>query len=430
MTRRKSDPPSKAPARPRKPPPTAATRTALAKADPERRWKGNPVLEPFLRPLAELLADPANARRHPETNIAGIMASFARYGQQVPIVSDAAGVIRKGNGSLVALQRLGWTHIAVIPSDLAGSDLAGFGIADNATGLSSEWDDAVLAAQLASLQDEGFPMEATGFGAEELAAILAGVDSTDAGDGSAGTEEDGGGQIDRAAELQAHWGTERGQLWTIPSKATPGREHRLLIGDNSDAGDVQRLLAGGIIDAVISDPPYGIAYDTDTRRFRGGKKYRPIANDDRAFDPSPYLDYPAVVLWGANCYSQRLPMGTWLVWDKRFASGTSGGLLSDAEVAWMKTGHGVYIHAITSQGFVRPEPVQHPTQKPVALMAWCFEKCKAGPTIFDPYAGSGTTLVASEQTGRVCYGLEIDPGYAAVILQRLKDLGLAPTLES
>lgn len=176
------------------------------------------------------------------------------------------------------------------------------------------------------------------------------------------------------------------------------------------------------MDSVITDPPYGIAHDLDYTRFTGGladtrnKTPGTLAGDQRPFDPGPWLAYDHIVLWGANCYSNRLPLGTWLVWDKRFKNGTA--FLSDAEVAWMKGGHGVYIHSLTSQGFVRPEPVEHPTQKPVALMAWCFEKAKAGPTVLDPFLGSGTTLVAAEQTGRHCLGMEIEPRYVDVALHR------------
>lgn len=179
------------------------------------------------------------------------------------------------------------------------------------------------------------------------------------------------------------------------------------------------------VDAVVTDPPYGIDFDTDYTRFTSGfgtprNTHKPIQGDSRPFDPSPFLSYKRVVMWGGNCFSERLPLGTWLVWDKRFDNGTA--FLADAEVAWMKGGHGVYIKAQTWQGCVRSEPVQHPTQKPVALMEWCIEKCKTPPggMVLDPYAGSGTTLVAAKLTGRRAIGIEIEERYCAIAAERLR----------
>jgi site-specific DNA-methyltransferase (adenine-specific) len=221
-------------------------------------------------------------------------------------------------------------------------------------------------------------------------------------------------QTDRAAELLEKWQVQPGDLWLIG-------EHRLICGDCTDAATVARVMDGERADAVISDPPYGINFDTDYTRFtiQSGKnnKFAPIENDDKPFDPTPYLDYESVVLWGANYYADKLPVGTWLVWDKRFDNGKAW--LSDAELAWMKGGTGVYIFSLTSQGFVRPEKVQHPTQKAVDLMVWCIEKSKAGELIYDPYAGSGTTLVACENLRRKCRAIEISPAYVAVALERL-----------
>jgi site-specific DNA-methyltransferase (adenine-specific) len=223
--------------------------------------------------------------------------------------------------------------------------------------------------------------------------------------------------------LREKWQTERGQVWEV------GR-HRLMCGDSSEPSAIQELMGSEEADALISDPPYGISFDTDYTRFTiqsgASTKHEPIVGDDRPFDPSPWLDYPSVVLWGANYFAGAVPHGTWLVWDKRFANGKAW--LSDAELAWMKGGTGVYIFAETSQGFVRPEPVQHPTQKPVSVLRWCIEKSKAGDRILDPFLGSGTTMVAAEQLGRICYGMEIEPKYVAVTLERMSGMGLEPKL--
>ena len=226
--------------------------------------------------------------------------------------------------------------------------------------------------------------------------------------------EDPGAQIDKADELQKAWGTELGQLWQLG-------DHRLVCGDCTDAAVVERLMDGEKAEAVVTDPPYGIGWDTDYTRFTteyGTKlvSYPPVINDDREFDPRPFLEFPKVILWGANWYCKHIPIGTWLVWDKRHANGAA--FLSDAEIAWMKGGKGVYLYAETVQGAHRKEHALHPTQKPVGLMCWCIEKAEITGIVFDPFAGSGTTGIACEQLGRKARMVEISPAYCAVILQR------------
>lgn len=230
-------------------------------------------------------------------------------------------------------------------------------------------------------------------------------------------------------QLQAEWGTERGQIWEIASE-DGSRVHRVMCGDSKEEGTREALFDGAKVTTCVTDPPYGIDFDTNYTRFVGGVSEnrnhgKKIEGDAEPFDPAPYLAFPEVVMWGANCFSDRLPLGSWLIWDKRFENGKAW--LADAEAAWSNNGYGIYIKQVTSQGFVRPEPVSHPTQKPIAIMAWCIERCK-GERIYDPFLGSGTTLIAADQLGRTCYGMEIDPGYVAVILERAKRAGMSPTL--
>lgn len=192
--------------------------------------------------------------------------------------------------------------------------------------------------------------------------------------------------------------------------------------------------------AVISDPPYGMAWDSNTRRFSGasgsgrrrgrGCDARPIIGDEEPFDPTPWLRIaPLQVLWGANHYAQRLPLGTTLVWVKK-AAHLWGTFLSDAEIAWMSGGHGVYCcevpwsppaRAMDADGDVACPVSIHPTQKPVALMEWCIARAKvpAGGAILDPYMGSGTTGVAAVRMGRAFTGIEIDPGYFGTACRRI-----------
>lgn len=181
--------------------------------------------------------------------------------------------------------------------------------------------------------------------------------------------------------------------------------------------------------AIVSDPPYGMKWNADSTRFSGGGRRRgdgvrhaAIVGDAEPFDPSPWLRYPSVILFGSNHYAQRLPVGTTLVWIKK-QQHLFGTFLSDAEVAWMKGGHGVYCHEstrgvsgrITEANGNRP----HPTQKPLSLMTWCLGKVPADRIVVDPFCGSGTTLVAARAMGRRAIGIECEVKYVDLACKRL-----------
>lgn len=190
-------------------------------------------------------------------------------------------------------------------------------------------------------------------------------------------------------------------------------------------GDCLEVLPEVEADALISDPPYGIDFDTDYTRFTSGfgtprNTHKPIEGDNKPFDPLPLLRFKRVVLWGGNHFASALPRGSWLVWDKRFKNGRA--FLADAELAWMKGGYGAYIYAQTWQGCVRSEKVQHPTQKPIGLMEWCIEKAKtpADGTVADPFMGSGTTGVACVRTGRRFIGVEKEARYFDIARARIE----------
>ncbi len=209
-----------------------------------------------------------------------------------------------------------------------------------------------------------------------------------------------------------------------------------------DCLDILRELPEGCVDACVTDPPYGIGHDTDYTRFSGGLHDSRnhgvrLKNDDKPFDPSPLLAFPKCVVFGFNCFSNRMPAGSLLIWNKRRES-QLGTFMSDCEVAWMKGGHGVYMMPHVWNGHDRESErgsAFHPTQKPVAVMSWCMDRAKIlpGDTILDPFMGSGTTGVACVQTGRKFIGIEIDEGYFKIAQKRINDAlgvgGLFPPIK-
>jgi len=255
-------------------------------------------------------------------------------------------------------------------------------------------------------------------------------------------------QIDRAEELREEWGVERGQIWEIPSKTVEGGVHRVMCGDSYSEEDRVKLFAGSEIKLLVTDPPWGIAVVKQGRiggdnLFRGkgqvGAKglvpanwYDPIVGDDKPFDPQPFLDLAnVVVLFGANCYADKLPPSRgWIVWDKVHGLEGTTTSFSDAELAWTNQDKPVRIYRQTWHGLVRQEEHDkrwHPTQKPIGLFRWIIEMyTEKGEAVADLFVGSGSCVLAAEQTGRIGYGMEIEPKYVAVTLQRLADMGLEP----
>ncbi len=207
---------------------------------------------------------------------------------------------------------------------------------------------------------------------------------------------------------------------------------RLILGD---CLEVLPTLGGGM--AVVSDPPYGMDWDTDSTRFSGGHRthrarrqegrddWGDIRNDDVPFDPSAWIGFDECILFGANHFAARLPVGTTLVWIKRLDA-AFGSFLSDAEIAWQKGGYGVYCKRDLSN-YALTASRQHPTQKPLDLMEWCVRRTKA-ETILDPYMGSGTTGVACVRLGRKFIGIEIDESYFNISCRRISDELARPRL--
>lgn len=189
-------------------------------------------------------------------------------------------------------------------------------------------------------------------------------------------------------------------------------------------GDAREVLPGLTFGVIVSDPPYGIAHPCDfAARGRSNlavcNDYPPVFGDDKPFDPAWLLRWPCI-LWGANHYASRLPDSSgWLVWDKLRPDGLDQ---SRGELAWSNFVKGCRVFPFLWNGMIRAsdEALEHPTQKPIALMRWCIgQPWTPEGVIADPYMGSGTTLRAAKDLGRCAIGIEIEERYCEIAAKRL-----------
>jgi DNA modification methylase len=284
----------------------------------------------------------------------------------------------------------------------------------------AEWDEELLMAELEGLAAEGITMDDVGFDLDALEALGASVEP------EGNPEADAEPQIDKAEELRAKWGVEPGQLWELG-------DHRLLCGDSTKKEDVERIMSGEEAGAVVTDPPYGIGIDGQRESICKNPKHNRKAHAFMGWDserPAKLLfdgliDMAApTVIFGGNYFADMLPASRgWIYWSK----GQDGLTMSDGELAWTNTTKPlrcVTVNRAALQGS------QHPTQKPVAVIIFAINyiEPKGGP-IYEPFSGSGTTIIACEQLGRKCRAIEISPAYVAVALQRWADAtGKTPRL--
>lgn len=206
-----------------------------------------------------------------------------------------------------------------------------------------------------------------------------------------------------------------------------------------DCAEVAPHLNG--VGAVVTDPPYGVDYNPKRSQSSAAsgrrKKLDKVVGDNQDFDPSSLLSLSSrFVVWGANYFASKLPdAGGWLVWDKRDGGSLCRGfVLSDCELAWCNVGNTVRMFSHRWCGDMRDSErgkFLHPTQKPVALMAWCLEQVKVteADLVFDPYMGSGPTAVACARLGCRFVGCEIVPEYFDTACRRVEEeLSRAPLI--
>lgn len=205
---------------------------------------------------------------------------------------------------------------------------------------------------------------------------------------------------------------------------------RVFLGDALEVVWCQEICR---VDALVTDPPYGIGFDFAKDRWNvpgrmhvTPKPWTNVIGDDASFDPKPWLGYSKVILWGANNFSDRLPASRgWLVWDKR--DGRSSDDFGDAELAWTNADKVVRLYSQLWRGMIREGEEKatrklHPCQKPVAMMRWCLRYLDLAPgsVVLDPFMGSGTTGVACAEEGFSFIGIEKDPDYFKVAEERVR----------
>jgi DNA modification methylase len=416
-----------------------------------------------LRPITSIRPYENNPRQNDEA-VDAVAASIRAFGFRQPIVVDEEGVIIVGHTRYKAALKLGLEEVPVhIARGLTPAQAKAYRIADNQTATLSQWDNDKLPLELVQLQQMDFDLDLTGFSADELAQLLA----------PAGTE--GLTDPDDIPEPPDEPITQPGNLWQL------GR-HRLLCADSSKPEDVDRLLCGALVHLVNTDPPYNVRVEPRSNNaiaaglssFEGTQhhqaldlaqhpekakptqkklraKDRPLANDfvsDEEFDRLLHawfgnlarvlLPGRSFYIWGgyANCANYPpvlkaagLYFSQAIIWDKQHPVLTRKDHMGAHEwcfYGWREgAGHQFFgptnatdLWAVKK---VNPQSMVHLTEKPVELAARAMEySSKPGENVLDLFGGSGSTLIAAEQTGRNAYLMEIDPPYCDVIVARFE----------
>ena len=423
-------------------------------------WQSRIVGEGEERP-DQLLANPRNWRIHPQSQQQALARLLDKVGWvQRIIVNQRTGHVVDGHLRVAMAISRNEPTVPVQYVDLSEDEEAlVLASLDWSAGLAVA-DEEMLGEILASIEMDGVD--------ELLADIAAGFDIDLFGDKPA---EDPGAQVDRAEELREKWQTERGQLWQIGP-------HRLLCGDSTNADDVARLMGGERGVLCFTSPPYA-----DQREY-GEQELDPHTLAQFIIACSPFVRLFAVNLgivrrdnailpyWDAyieTAHDAGLKLLSWNVWDQ-LQVGSVGKLTAmfpiehefifvfgeqpidlvptvpnkdagivdrhvsdrqpDGSVRKKKAIKIRDKREIGTVARIRPQLARdvggHPAMFPVELPVMYLEAMPAGMNVYDPFLGSGTTMVAAEQTGRVCYGMEIEPKYVAVALQRMADMGLEP----
>jgi site-specific DNA-methyltransferase (adenine-specific) len=387
-------------------------------ADKVEQWDINKLV-PYAR----------NSRTHSDEQVAQIAASIKEWGFTTAVLVDEQGGIIAGHGRTLAAQRLNMTEVPVmVAAGWSDAKKRAYIIADNKLALNAGWDNEMLALELGELKDLDFDLDLTGFTADEIAALMP-VDVTDGL-----VDED---QIPEVPDVSI---TVQGDVWVLG-------KHRLMCGDSTSLDAVEKLTGGGggIIDMLLTDPPYNVAYEGGTKEkltiqndSMGNDQFRQFLRDAFVTADAVMKAGAVFYIWHADSegYNFRGAINDagWkvrqcLIWKK------SSMVMGRQDYHWKhepclygwKDGAG-HLWATdrkqtTILEFDKPtRNGEHPTMKPVALFEYqMLNNTKGGDIVLDLFGGSGTTLIAAEKNGRVSYLMELDPKYCDVIIKRWQE---------
>lgn len=383
------------------------------------------------RPVGQLIPYARNARTHSDEQVSQIAASIREWGWTVPILVDEGGSIIAGHGRVLAAQRLGLAEVPVmVATGWTEAQRRAYVLADNKLALNAGWDTDLLKLELSDLKEVGADLDLIGFSDAELEVLLA----------PAGTQ--GLTDPDETPEPPVDPVSGPGDVWQL------GR-HRIICGDSTDALVVEKLLGDVRPHLMVTDPPYGVEYDADWRnkalRADGtpiaGRAVGKVENDDRADWRDAWALFPGEVayVWHAgnkahivaeSLMANDFDIRAQIIWAKNNIVIGRGHYHPKHEPCWYAvrkggTGHwGGDRKQTTVWDIPKPQKSEtgHSTQKPVECMKRPIENNSSpGQAVYEPFSGSGTTIIACEMTGRHCYAIELNPAYVDVAVKRWQE---------
>lgn len=382
------------------------------------------------RSVASLVPYARNARTHSDEQVAQIAARIREWGWTTPVLVDEGGSIIAGHGRVMAARKLGLADVPVmVAAGWSEAQRRAYVLADNKLALNAGWDTDLLKVELGELQAGGFELGLTGFSGDELAALLA--------EASPGLTDP-----DETPEPPAEPVAVLGDVWVL------GR-HRIVCGDCTDPLVVDKALNGVRPHLMVTDPPYGVEYDPG---WRGGTaRTGKVLNDDRADWRDAYALFPGDVayVWHASLYghvfaesliASGFELRSQIIWAKPRLQLSRGHYHWQHEPCFYVVRKGAAGHwagdrkQTTLWQIDHKEDqakTQHGTQKPVECMKRPIENNSSpGQAVYEPFSGSGTTIIAAEMTGRACHAIELNPAYVDVAVKRWQDFtGQQATLE-
>ena len=383
-----------------------------------------------------------NSRTHSDAQVAQIAASIREFGFTNPVLVDEANGIIAGHGRVLAARKLKMPDVPAIRlSHLTEAQKRAYVIADNKLALNAGWDIELLRLEISDLRGLECDVALTGFSTEELDALMA----------APGTE--GLTDPDAIPEAPERPIAVPGDVWLL------GR-HRLVCGDCTDPLAVEKALNGVKPHLMVTDPPYGVEYDATWRvtskvnsagsiANKGGAAGK-VLNDDRADWREAWALFPGDVayVWHAGVYSHVVAasleatdfeMRSLIVWAKSKLVISRGHYHHMHEPCWYAVKKGQNGHwtgdrkQTTLWQIDKPQKSEtgHSTQKPVECMRRPIENNSSpGQAVYEPFSGSGTTIIAAEMTGRACHAIELNAAYVDVAIKRWQEFtGQVATLE-